>query len=84
MHLAKLQTWTLWIALCCCQAKYNPRLERGVGLTFGDLPENLWADTRKYSKSMAYMGDAPREMMLGMVVRVTNALAPHAYFLRAA
>jgi hypothetical protein len=60
--------WHLAAHQASCQALYNPRLMRGCGLTFGDLPEHLWATIRKYGASLAYLGDAARMDRLSLQV----------------
>ena len=37
-----------------CNVRYNSRYMEGLGLTFGDLVEHLWADIRKHWYITAY------------------------------
>ncbi|KAG2435357.1 hypothetical protein HXX76_007430 [Chlamydomonas incerta] len=52
-----------------CHVRYNLRLMEGLGLTFGDLIEHLWADIRKHWYIMAYMSPAARQDFMTMLVK---------------
>ncbi|KAG2438299.1 hypothetical protein HYH02_010996 [Chlamydomonas schloesseri] len=52
-----------------CHVRYNSRLMEGLGLTFGDLIEHLWADIRKHWYIMAYMSPAARQDFMTMLIK---------------
>ena len=58
-----------------CQLEYGARNVRGTGLTFGDVIEHLWADTRRFALAMAYMSMANRDDLFMRLVRTVAYLA---------
>lgn len=44
-----------------CNVRYNAHYMEGMGLTFGDLIEHLWADIRRHWYLTAYMSAAARQ-----------------------
>lgn len=67
--------WHVLVHSGACQQRYNPRLLKGTGMTFGDLPEHLWASLRKYLGSLAYMGNADRDDFICILVGARYAVA---------
>ncbi|EFJ42130.1 hypothetical protein VOLCADRAFT_97808 [Volvox carteri f. nagariensis] len=52
-----------------CNVRYNSRYMPGLGLTFGDLIEHLWADIRRHWYITAYMSPAARQDFINGLVR---------------
>ncbi len=51
-----------------CNLLYNSRYMEGLGLTYGDVIEHLWADIRPYWYTMVYMSPAARQDFLTLLV----------------
>ncbi|EFJ39608.1 hypothetical protein VOLCADRAFT_100765 [Volvox carteri f. nagariensis] len=52
-----------------CNVRCNSRYMPGLGLTFGDLIEHLWADNRRHWYITAYMSPAARQDFINGLVR---------------
>ncbi|KXZ40970.1 hypothetical protein GPECTOR_1089g366 [Gonium pectorale] len=52
-----------------CNIRYNSRYIGGLGLTYGDLIEHLWADIRRHWFITAYMSPAARQDFITQLVR---------------
>ncbi len=51
-----------------CLITNNPAYKHGLGLSFGDSIEHIWADVRPYWFTLAYMSHAARVDFLSKLV----------------
>jgi hypothetical protein len=56
--------WHVLGHIAKCQKKYGARVALGMGLSFGDNPEHLWAELRKFCGLLKYTSPAGRKDFL--------------------